>query len=102
MTSPSPVLQGGARRKRRRWPLPYGAKSLIRKEAVRYTGSMVGVLPRGHRVPVETLLYGMLLPSGNDAAVALADRMAGSDRKFVTLMNRRARQLGLSCTHYDS
>jgi D-alanyl-D-alanine carboxypeptidase len=82
--------------------LPRDATSLIRKEAVRYTGSMVGVLPRGKRVSVETLLYGAMLPSGNDAAVALADRMAGSDRKFARLMNRKARRLKLSCTRFVS
>ncbi|MEA2352174.1 MAG: hypothetical protein QOG41_2160 [Thermoleophilaceae bacterium] len=82
--------------------LPYNATALIKKEAVRYTGSMVGVLPRGRRVPVSALLYGMLLPSGNDAATALADRISGSDRRFARLMNRRARQLRLSCTHYVS
>lgn len=82
--------------------LPRDATSLIRKEAVRYTGSMVGVLPRGKRVSAETLLYGAMLPSGNDAAVALADRVAGSDRKFARLMNRKARQLKLSCTHFVS
>jgi len=82
--------------------LPSDATSLIKKEAVRYTGSMLGVLPRGRRVSIQTLLYGVLLPSANDAAVALADRMAGTDRDFARLMNERARQLGLSCTHYVS
>jgi serine-type D-Ala-D-Ala carboxypeptidase (penicillin-binding protein 5/6) len=82
--------------------LPYDATALIKKEAVRYTGSMLGVLPRGRRVAVATLMYGMLLPSANDAAVALADRMAGTDRDFARLMNERARELGLSCTHYVS
>jgi D-alanyl-D-alanine carboxypeptidase len=82
--------------------LPPGASSLIKKEAVRYTGSMLGVLPRGKRVAVKTLLYGLLLPSANDAAVALADRMAGTDRNFARLMNQRAQQLGLRCTHYVS
>jgi D-alanyl-D-alanine carboxypeptidase len=82
--------------------LPRDATSLIRKEAVRYTGSMVGVLPRGKRVSVETLLYGAMLPSGNDAAVAIADRVAGSDRKFARLMNRKAHKLKLSCTHFVS
>jgi D-alanyl-D-alanine carboxypeptidase len=60
------------------------------------------VLPHAKRVSVQALLYGLLLPSGNDAAVALAERISGSDRKFARLMNRRARQLGLSCTHYVS
>lgn len=82
--------------------LPVGATARISKKAVRYTGSEVGVLPRGHRVKVETLLYGLLLPSGNDAAVALAERMAGSDHAFARLMNRRAHELGLTCTHYVS
>jgi serine-type D-Ala-D-Ala carboxypeptidase (penicillin-binding protein 5/6) len=82
--------------------LPPDATALIKKEAVRYTGSMLGVLPRGRRVAVETLLYGLMLPSANDAAVALADRMAGTDRDFARLMNRRASELGLRCTHYVS
>ena len=82
--------------------LPYDATAKITKAAVRYTGSMVGVLPRGKRVKVQALLYGMLLPSGNDAAVALAGRVAGSDRKFARLMTRRARELGLSCTKFVS
>jgi D-alanyl-D-alanine carboxypeptidase len=82
--------------------LPVDATALIKKEAVRYTGSMLGVLPVGRRVAVQTLLYGALLPSGNDAAVALADRVAGTDRDFARLMNRRAQELGLSCTHYVS
>jgi D-alanyl-D-alanine carboxypeptidase (penicillin-binding protein 5/6) len=82
--------------------LPVNATARITKKALRYTGSEVGVLPRDKRVRVETLLYGLLLPSGNDAAVALAERVSGSDRKFARLMNRRARELGLSCTHYVS
>jgi D-alanyl-D-alanine carboxypeptidase (penicillin-binding protein 5/6) len=82
--------------------LPVNSTALITKDAIRYTGSEVGVLPRGKRVKVETLLYGLLLPSGNDAAVALADRIAGSDRNFARVMNQRARDLGLTCTHFVS
>ena len=62
----------------------------------------VGLLPKKKLVPVEGLLAGMLLPSGNDAALALADHVAGHDRAFVKLMNARARTMGLSCTHYSS
>jgi D-alanyl-D-alanine carboxypeptidase (penicillin-binding protein 5/6) len=76
------------------------AKTRISKEATRFRGSGVGVLPRGRKVPVEALLYGLLLPSGNDAAVALAEAVAGSDRRFARLMTRRAEQLGLGCTRY--
>src|SRR5437588_4585038 len=74
----------------------------ITREALHFHGSEVGVLPRGRRVLVRTLLYGALLPSGNDAALVLADRVAGSDADFAKLMNARARQLGLSCTLYAS
>ncbi|MCW2991656.1 MAG: D-alanyl-D-alanine carboxypeptidase [Solirubrobacterales bacterium] len=67
-----------------------------------YEGSAVGVLPGGKDVLVETLLYGLLLPSGNDAAHALARHVGGSEQGFQDLMNQRAAQLGLRCTHYTS
>lgn len=79
-----------------------GERARITREALNYTGSGVGVLPRGKTVPVEGLLAGMLLPSGNDAAIALADHVSGRDRDFVGLMNARARQMGLGCTHFAS
>ena len=47
-------------------------------------------------------MNGLLLVSGNDAAVALAQHTGGSVRGFVRMMNERARQLGLACTHYTS
>jgi D-alanyl-D-alanine carboxypeptidase (penicillin-binding protein 5/6) len=74
----------------------------ITRAALRYQGSGVGVLPRGRRVRLETLLNGLLLVSGNDAAIALADHVSGTERRFVHLMNRRARALGLHCTHFAS
>jgi len=77
-------------------------RALVTREALNYSGSGVGVLPRGKEVPVEGLMAGMLLPSGNDAALALADHVAGHDRDFVKLMNQRARLMGLGCTHYSS
>ena len=61
--------------------------------------SLMG-LQAGESVSVRSLLYGLLLPSGNDAAVALADGVAGSVPAFVTLMNRTAARLGLRDTHY--
>jgi D-alanyl-D-alanine carboxypeptidase len=74
----------------------------ITRAALRYSGSGVGVLPRGRRVPVDGLLHGLMLVSGNDAAIALADHVAGSEKRFVALMNRRAQELGLRCTHFSS
>jgi D-alanyl-D-alanine carboxypeptidase len=76
------------------------AKTRISKSATKFRGSGVGVLPRGKKVPVEALLYGLLLPSGNDAAVALAEAVSGSERRFARLMTRRAQELGLGCTRY--
>ena len=76
------------------------AKTRISKAATKFRGSGVGVLPRGKKVPVEALLHGLLLPSGNDAAVALAEAVSGSVRRFVKLMNRRAQELGLGCTRF--
>jgi serine-type D-Ala-D-Ala carboxypeptidase (penicillin-binding protein 5/6) len=74
----------------------------ITRAALHYEGSGVGVLPRGKRVSLEALLNGLLLVSGNDAAIALADHVAGSERRFVRQMNRRARALGLRCTRFVS
>jgi D-alanyl-D-alanine carboxypeptidase len=78
------------------------ARARITRVALRYQGSAVGVLPPHKLVRVQTLLYGLLLPSGNDAARALAVRVAGTLPAFVALMNGRAQELGLHCTHYTS
>ncbi len=75
---------------------------LVTKEAVDAAGSKVGVLPLGKHVPAETMLYGLLLPSGNDAAIALAQHVSGSVGAFVASMNVEAARLGLGCTHYSS
>ena len=70
--------------------------------ALRYSGSGIGLLPRGKRVRLETLLNGLLIVSGNDAAIALAVHLAGSERRFVAMMNRRAEDWGLDCTRFAS
>jgi D-alanyl-D-alanine carboxypeptidase len=63
-------------------------------------GSRMGYLKRGRSVRVEALLHGLLMSSGNDAAVALAVHVAGSEKRFVRRMNQRARAWALPCTHY--
>jgi serine-type D-Ala-D-Ala carboxypeptidase (penicillin-binding protein 5/6) len=78
------------------------AKVLITQDALDYTGSGVGLLPKGKHVPLIALLYGLLLPSGNDAAIALADHVAGTQSNFIKLMNARAHAMGLGCTHYTT
>jgi serine-type D-Ala-D-Ala carboxypeptidase (penicillin-binding protein 5/6) len=78
------------------------ARVLITREAAHFTGSGVGELPVGKRVPLTPLLYGLLLPSGNDAAIALAQHVARNQTRFVAMMNDRAHELGLSCTHFTT
>jgi D-alanyl-D-alanine carboxypeptidase len=77
-------------------------KTRVAKAAFDYSGSGVGLLPKKKKVPIEGLLAGLLLPSGNDAAIALADHISGTEKKFVRVMNQRARQLHLTCTRYVS
>jgi D-alanyl-D-alanine carboxypeptidase (penicillin-binding protein 5/6) len=81
---------------------PPDAPVLVTREAVDADGSKVGVLPLGRHVRLESMLYGLLLPSGNDAAVALAQHVAHSVNRFVVRMNEEAARLGLGCTRYSS
>jgi D-alanyl-D-alanine carboxypeptidase (penicillin-binding protein 5/6) len=64
-------------------------------------GSSAG-LTAGERFTLAALLRGLLLRSGNDAAVAVADAVAGSVPAFVALMNAKARELGLQDTHFEN
>jgi serine-type D-Ala-D-Ala carboxypeptidase (penicillin-binding protein 5/6) len=82
--------------------LPEGARVPITREALAYTGSGVGLLPRGKRIGISAMLHGLLLPSGNDAAIALAQRAGGTVPRFVGIMNARARAMGLACTRFSS
>jgi D-alanyl-D-alanine carboxypeptidase len=82
--------------------LPKGSRVLITKEALAYTGSGVGMFKRGRRIAVETMLHGLMLPSGNDAAIAIAQQAAGSVRAFIARMNERARAMGLACTRFST
>ena len=75
---------------------------LITRQALEYEGSGVGLLPLGKRVRLGALLYGLMLVSGNDAAIALAQHDARSQKRFVERMNGRARDLGLGCSHFAS
>jgi serine-type D-Ala-D-Ala carboxypeptidase (penicillin-binding protein 5/6) len=75
---------------------------LVTKQALAYQGSGVGILPKGKHIRLETMLYGLLLPSGNDAAIALAQHVAGTIGAFIGKMNADVRRFGLGCTHYTS
>ncbi|MEZ4767178.1 MAG: D-alanyl-D-alanine carboxypeptidase family protein [Caldilineales bacterium] len=62
-------------------------------------GATMG-LEAGETLTVEDLLWGLLVNSGNDAAMALAEHVGGSEQAFVDLMNQRAAELGLTSTHF--
>jgi D-alanyl-D-alanine carboxypeptidase (penicillin-binding protein 5/6) len=82
--------------------LPDGSTVRITREALNYTGSGVGMFKRGRRIPVDTMLHGLLLPSGNDAAIAIAQQAAGTVPRFIAMMNARARAMGLACTRFST
>jgi D-alanyl-D-alanine carboxypeptidase (penicillin-binding protein 5/6) len=73
----------------------------ISEAAWRMTGSRMYLEP-DTSVTVEDLLQGMIIQSGNDASLALAEFVAGSETAFVSLMNQQAKQLGLIHTHYTN
>lgn len=58
-------------------------------------------LLKGDKLSLRTALYGTMLRSGNDAAVAVAECTAGSVEKFVDMMNQKAKELGMTHTHYS-
>ncbi|CAN5806735.1 D-alanyl-D-alanine carboxypeptidase family protein [soil metagenome] len=75
-----------------------------RAEAVGATDSLVTELElvQGEQLSVEHLLYGLLLPSGSDAAVALAEHVGGSVEGFAKMMNERARRAGAVDTNFTN
>ena len=74
---------------------------LVSEKAWRMQGSRT-FIEVGTRVSVEVLLKGLIVQSGNDAAVALAEFVAGDEHAFADLMNRYARQLGMSGSHFTN
>jgi serine-type D-Ala-D-Ala carboxypeptidase (penicillin-binding protein 5/6) len=74
---------------------------LVSERAWRTGGSKM-FIQVGTRVKVEELLKGMMIQSGNDAAIALAEHVAGSVEAFANLMNDHARRLGMNASHYTN
>ncbi len=71
----------------------------ISEKAWRMKGSLMFV-EVGEKVSVEDLLHGVIIVSGNDATVALAEHVAGSEDSFIQVMNATARQIGMTNTHF--
>src|SRR5690625_2015416 len=68
-------------------------------QAIHQEGSSI-YLQKDEEMSLEDLLYGLMLRSGNDAAVAIAEHIGGSVEGFVFLMNEKARYLGMTNTHF--
>ena len=66
------------------------------------TDGSTSFLKLNSQVPLKDLLYGMIIQSGNDSAIALAEHTAGSESAFAGLMNGYAKQLGMTNTHYSN
>ena len=73
----------------------------VSERAWRAGGSRMFIEPR-KPVTVEELLHGMVVQSGNDACIALAEAVAGSEEAFTETMNREARRLGMKNTHFTN
>ena len=73
----------------------------ISKKAASTGGSRLG-LKTGDKITINHLLYGLMLRSGNDAAVTLAECTAGSIPDFAILMNNKAKELGLENTNFET
>lgn len=74
-------------------------KVLISQKAYKMEGSRMFIEARS-LVPVEDLIQGMIIQSGNDATVALAEHIAGTEEAFTEMMNSEAKELGMKHTHY--
>jgi serine-type D-Ala-D-Ala carboxypeptidase (penicillin-binding protein 5/6) len=64
------------------------------------TDGSTSFLELGSEVPVEVLIQGMIVQSGNDATITLAEKLGGTEDAFVQMMNEYAKRLGLTGTHY--
>jgi D-alanyl-D-alanine carboxypeptidase (penicillin-binding protein 5/6) len=75
----------------------------VRQDAInevqKYNGSSANLVV-GDQIRLEDLLYGLMLPSGDDAAIAIADAVGGTTSNFVRTMNQFAQRLRLKQTHY--
>ncbi|WP_229727469.1 D-alanyl-D-alanine carboxypeptidase family protein [Sporolactobacillus putidus] len=73
----------------------------ISDQAIKAGGSSIYLKP-GEKIRLADLVYGLMLRSGNDAAVAIAEAVAQSEAGFVFLMNEKARLLGMTDTHFTN
>lgn len=84
--------------------LPLDEKVVASQRAINSVpiGSSVMGIKQGEIFSVENLLYGLILPSGNDAAIVLAEAVSGNVDDFVVLMNSKANEIGCLNTHFSN
>ncbi len=73
----------------------------ISPHAAKVEGSSM-YLKEGEKITLENLVYGLMLQSGNDAATAIAEHISGSEKKFAKLMNKKAKEVGISNTNFTN
>ena len=73
---------------------------LVSERAWRERSGSTMFVKVGNRVPVEALIRGIIIQSGNDACIVVAEALGGSVEGFVDMMNKRAKQLGLTGSHF--
>jgi D-alanyl-D-alanine carboxypeptidase (penicillin-binding protein 5/6) len=74
---------------------------MVSEKAWRSEGSRTFIEPN-QPVPTQILILGMIVQSGNDATIALAERVAGTEQTFAALMNETAKRLGMVGTHFEN
>lgn len=74
-------------------------EAVVSRKAIYTEGSSI-YLEQGEKIKIKDLVYGLMLRSGNDAAVAIAEHIGGSEEGFVCLMNEQARWLGMDNTNF--
>lgn len=76
-------------------------RATVSERAARTEGSSIYLQP-GEKIKLEDLVYGLMLRSGNDSAVAIAEHVGGSLDGFVFLMNQKAKEIGMMNTHFEN
>jgi len=76
-------------------------KVMTSEHAASMGGSQIFLEP-GEEMTVKEMLKGIAIASGNDASVAMAEKIAGTEEAFVALMNKKVKQLGLKNTHFEN
>ncbi|MEI3596794.1 MULTISPECIES: D-alanyl-D-alanine carboxypeptidase family protein [unclassified Oceanobacillus] len=76
-------------------------KATVSRNAIYTEGSSI-YLEQGEKITIQDLVYGLMLRSGNDAAVAIAEHIGESEEGFVYLMNEKAMWLGMDQTHFTN